>query len=110
MTSVIEAHERAVQDLCREFGVERLELFGSACTPAFDAQRSDVDFLVTFPDDYDFGRWMSRFTELRERLSAVLGRPVDLVMPTALDNAYFRQEAEKTRTVIYDGSEVSQVA
>jgi hypothetical protein len=32
-------------ELCRRFGVERLELFGSAATGAFDAASSDLDFI-----------------------------------------------------------------
>ena len=110
MLPLIEQHAPALDKLCREFQVVRLELFGSACTPTFDPQQSDLDFLVEFPDDYDFGPWMSRLIELRDRLSQLFGRPVDLVMPSALQNRLFRQEADKTRTVVYDGTQVSQVA
>ena len=110
MLPLIEQHAPALDELCREFQVVRLELFGSACTPTFDPQRSDLDFLVEFPDDYDFGPWMSRFIELRDRLSQLFGRPVDLVMPSAMQNRLFRQEADKTRMVVYDGTQVSQVA
>lgn len=110
MLSLIEQHAQALEQLCREFQVVRLELFGSACTPAFDSNRSDLDFLVEFPADYDFGPWMSRFIELRDRLSKLFGRSVDLVMPSAMQNRFFREEANKTRTVVYDGTQVSQVA
>ena len=110
MPPLIAQNEAALQRLCVEFGVERLELFGSACTSAFDPSHSDLDFLVEFPDGYDFGPWMSRFVELRQRLTELFARPVDLVMPSALENRFFREEADKTRTVIYDGTQVSQVA
>ena len=110
MPPLIAQHESSLQRLCGEFGVQRLELFGSACTAAFDPTQSDLDFLVEFPVGYDFGPWMSRFVELRQRLAELFGRPVDLVMPSALENRFFRQEADKTRTVIYDGTQVSQVA
>lgn len=46
MHALIEQHKEAIRALCREFGVKRLELFGSAATDEFDPDRSDVDFLV----------------------------------------------------------------
>lgn len=106
----VEKHIPAIQALCREFGISRLEIFGSAVTDEFDPERSDVDFIVTHPKDYDFGPWAGRLFDMEERLSRLLNRNVDLVMPSALDNKWFRREAEKTRTVIFDASEVSEVA
>jgi hypothetical protein len=106
----VEKHIPAIRALCREFGIARLEIFGSAVTDEFDPQRSDVDFIVTYPEDYDFGPWAGRLFEMEEQLSRVLNRNVDLVMPSALDNKWFRREAGKTRTVIFDASEVSEVA
>ena len=48
MISLIENKRTVLTDLCRRFGVRRLELFGSAATDAFDPSRSDLDFLVEF--------------------------------------------------------------
>ena len=110
MPPVVDQHLHAIRVLCREFGVVRLELFGSAATPEFDPRRSDIDFLVAYPDDYDFGPWLSRRFELQERLEALLGRKVDLISIQALDNKWFRREANKTRKVVYDASKVAEVA
>lgn len=107
---LVEAHLDAIRALCRRFGVARLELFGSAATDAFDPDRSDVDFLVAYPADYDVGPWMGRVTDLEQALSDLLGRKVDLVMTSALRNKWFRREAEKTRTVVYDASQIAEVA
>jgi hypothetical protein len=67
---------------------------------------------VTYPADYDFGPWLTRLIEFEEQLAAVLGRSVDLVMATApvMSNKYFRHEADKTRQVVYDASDVAEVA
>jgi predicted nucleotidyltransferase len=46
MHPLIEEHLEEIRALCREFGVSRLELFGSAATDAFDPDRSDIDFIV----------------------------------------------------------------
>jgi predicted nucleotidyltransferase len=103
-------HLETIRALCREYGVSRLEVFGSICTSEFDPERSDVDFLVTYPPDHDFGPWLQRHFDLEEALANVLGRKVDVVMSGALRNKWFRREAEKTRTVLYDASEIAEVA
>jgi len=110
MQPLIERNRQAIMDLCRSFGVARLELFGSAATAEFDPERSDVDFIVTYPPGYDFGAWLGRFQDLEDALAGVLGRPVNLVMPSALKNPWFAREAAKTRTVLYDASKISEVA
>lgn len=99
-----------IQVLCREYGVSRLELFGSACTPEFEEGRSDIDFLVTYPPDYDYGPWLGRVQDLERALSELLGAKVDLVMSTALRDPWFRIQADKTRRVIYDATEIGKVA
>lgn len=91
----------AIRALCREFGVARLEVFGSVCTPDFDPARSDIDFLVAYPDEYDFGPWLKRFFDLEERLAALLGRDVDLVMIDAPTNPYFIRAMNETRRLLY---------
>lgn len=89
MIPLVEEKLEEIRAICREFGVVRLEVFGSAATGAFDPERSDVDFLVQFPPDYDFGPWLKQFFDLQERLSELLERPVDLVMIEALRKPRF---------------------
>lgn len=91
----------AIRALAHEFGVARLEVFGSVTTEAFDPQRSDVDFLVEYPPDYDFGLWLGRYFELKERLETLLGRPVDLVMTGAMRNRHFIRSASESRRLLY---------
>jgi predicted nucleotidyltransferase len=110
MLALIEQNKSKLIDLSERFGVLRLELFGSACTSEFDSTRSDVDFLVEYPRDYDFGPWASRFTEFQQALSELLGRRVDLVMTSALKNALLSREVEKTRCTIYHAREIAEVA
>ncbi len=86
MHKIIEDNKKSIVDLCRRYGVAKLEVFGSVCTPEFDPARSDVDFLVEYPPNYDFGPWMGRLQDLEADLAALLGRDVDLVMVSALRN------------------------
>jgi predicted nucleotidyltransferase len=67
----------ALADICRRYGVARLEVFGSAARDDFDPARSDADFLVTFQPAVrnDIGA----LDDLKGALEELLGRPVDLV-------------------------------
>jgi uncharacterized protein len=110
MNQLFELNKNTLISLCRQFGIRRLELFGSANTADFDPEHSDLDFLVEFPADYDFGPWLSRFVVFEENLQKLFGRPVHLVMASALKNPWFRREVQKTRAPIYDVSKISEMA
>lgn len=86
----------ALADLCRQFEVARLEVFGSAARgDDFDLAHSDADFLVTFAPSADLATAMDRFFGLQTALEALLGRPVDLVERPALvaSRNYIRRRA-----------------
>ena len=89
-----------IEAICKEFGIERLELFGSGATGEFDPKRSDLDFLVTYPQHYEFGPWLKRHFELKERLSDVFGRRVDLIEAGAPRNPFVAQAIEQTRQLL----------
>jgi len=111
MIAAIEHNLDAISELCRRYGVARLEVFGSAATDEFDPGRSDVDFLIDYAPETDLGPWLKQYFALKQRLEALVERPVDIVMADApaMENPYFRREAEKTRKVIYDAANVGQV-
>jgi predicted nucleotidyltransferase len=101
LETIIEPHHGELIQLCRSFGVARLELFGSAATAEFDAPRSDIDFLIEFLPGQDLGPWLSHYFELRSRLAALLGRSVDLVLSTAVRSPDFARELDRTRRLLY---------
>jgi|SRR5271157_6519101 len=100
MHSMIEEKRLELERVCRRHRVQRIELFGSAARPDFDPAHSDLDFLVTFqelaPDQY-----ADTYFGLLEDLQALFQRPVDLVVDSAIQNPYFRQAVESTRTLVY---------
>lgn len=99
MSGPLALDRQAIGDLCRTYGVRRLVVFGSAATDHYDESRSDVDFLVEFADDV-----VSRFDAyfgLKEALEDLHGRPVDRVMPGALDNPYFAASALRHSEELY---------
>jgi hypothetical protein len=74
----------ALAELCRLYGVERLEVFGSAARGAdFDRGRSDADFLVTFKPSARND--LAGFADLKDALEKLLSRPVDLVEREAVE-------------------------
>lgn len=110
MPPLIERNLETIRALWREYGVVRLELFGSGATADFDAKGSDIDFLVSYPDDYDFGPWHGRFHAVQRALGDLLGHKVDLVDAASLRDPWFRREAAKTRQAVYEASDLAQIA
>ena len=104
MITSIEEKRPALVELCQRFGIRKLDLFGSACTSDFNPSRSDLDFIVEFPPGYDFGPWLSRLSQFEQSLTQLFGRRVDLIMPSALRNSWFRREADKGRVTLYHAS------
>lgn len=102
---LVAQHIPKIRALCREFGVTKLEIFGSAVTDEFDPERSDVDFLVTYPDGYDYGPWASRYVELANRLEEILQRDIDFVTERALrtkQNVHFQRAVDSNRETVFD--------
>ena len=100
MEPSIAKHREEIAELCRRYRVSRLELFGSAVGDRFEADRSDVDFLVEFQPLAD-GEHADAYFGLLESLKSLFARPVDLVMTRAIRNRYFLQAIEPTRTLVY---------
>ena len=69
-----------IEEICRRFGVVRLEVFGSVGRGDAGAD-SDVDVLYELAPDTRLG-W--GIEDLADELAASLGRPVDLVSRRAL--------------------------
>ena len=93
-----------LQDTCRRFGVRRLDLFGSAATGnGFDAERSDLDFLVAF-EPRPPAEYAEAYFGLREALEALSGRSIDLLTEAALENPYLRRRVEAERRTLYRSS------
>jgi predicted nucleotidyltransferase len=101
MIELIERNLEAIQALCREFDVVRLEVFGSAGRGTFDPARSDIDFLVEYAPGTNLGPWLDRYFALKERLEELLGRPVDLVMIGALRKPRYVRSVNESRQLVY---------
>jgi hypothetical protein len=94
------AHQSELVKLCQEFHVRRLELFGSALSGVFDSKRSDLDFLVEF-GPLPAGAYADAFLGFKEAAEKLFGRPVDLVVRSAIRNPYFLESIERGKALLY---------
>ena len=103
MTALIEKHLGAIEALCREHGVRRLAIFGSAVRGDFDDVASDLDFLVEFahmsPREHK-----EAYFSMVEGLEALFSRQVDLVELQAVENPFVRSRIESTQETVYDAA------
>jgi predicted nucleotidyltransferase len=85
---------------CREFGVRRIDVFGSVAKGTASGT-SDVDLLVEF--DAPERTPAKRFFGLLHRLEDALGCDVDLLTSGSLKNPHFRERVLNERVPLYEG-------
>ncbi len=100
MIALLEDKREEIAELCQRYRVQRLDVFGSAASGDFDAESSDVDFLVEFYP-LEPGERAEAYFGLLEGLEALLVSGVDLVMTRAIQNPYFLEAIEAGREVLY---------
>lgn len=84
---------------CDEFGVKRLDLFGSLAM-GVGRSDSDLDLLVEF-DNPDLHA-SKRFFGLLHYLEDAFDREIDLLTTNTLKNPYFRDKVLEQRITIYE--------
>lgn len=88
-----------IAEICRRYGVRRLQLFGSAAI-GMERPDSDVDLLVEFepqktPSGFDL-------VDMQDELALLFdGRKVDLAFPSILNNPYRRRVIEPQLRSLY---------
>lgn len=97
MHPLIEAKKPEIIELCRQYGVIKLDLFGSATGPDWNPETSDFDFVVEFAD---YGPGIARrFVRFGDDLELLLGRKVDLVSDRGM-RPRFRHSVDQSREVL----------
>ena len=70
MIDHVRRNRDAIADLARAYGVNTLDIFGSAATGAFNEKSSDIDFVVELADmSPGIANRYLEFAEALERLS-----------------------------------------
>ena len=99
----------AIQQFCRRWKISELALFGSVLRTDFRPD-SDVDVLVTFNGDADWG--LLSHVQMQQELGSLLQRPIDLISKRALERSanWVRREAIlNTAQVIVSADETGNV-
>ena len=94
----LEVPRRRLEALCRRHGVKRLGVFGSAARGETTGS-SDVDLLVEFGNKAQTS--LFDMVRLKEDLSRLFGRKVDLATSAILENPYRRRSVLKDLREIY---------
>ncbi len=96
----VAAKRDALQRLCRDNHVHKLELFGSATTGEFDPLRSDLDFLLELeplpPREYG-----AAYFALLSGLEDLYGVRIDLLTLPSIRNPMLLELIGPSRTVLY---------
>lgn len=101
MTFPIPIPKDLLHNFCERWQVTELALFGSVLRDDFRPD-SDIDVLIQFAPET---RWtLLDFVGMRDELSEILGRPVDLVSRRAVEaskNPFRRKAILESAQVIY---------
>jgi predicted nucleotidyltransferase len=99
MEALVSGKLDSVKALFRKYGAESAYLFGSAASGQM-TDKSDVDFIFSFPTSMDFGEYADNYFALADALEKLLGKKVDLVAEKTLKNPYLIQSIEKNKVKI----------
>jgi predicted nucleotidyltransferase len=103
LKDLIAKDKNRFQRLCEDHEVSELHAFGSSIRNDFKGS-SDVDLVVDLKttDPLRFGELM---LDLWDKLEAFFGRKVDLLTLHSVKNPVMRAEIERTKLLVYDGSQ-----
>ena len=101
MHAAIADKKDELAELCRRYGVSRLEVFGSAARGVdFDPETSDADFLVEFNPHSGLAPF-DQYFDFADALRRTLERPVDLVESGSVHNPFLWAAIERSRELVY---------
>jgi predicted nucleotidyltransferase len=101
-TSRLAITEEKLIEVCRQWNIAELALFGSVLREDF-RENSDIDLLISFAPDAPQG--LLTLVRIKHQLEDLLDRPVDLVIKEAIqegNNWIRRQEILSTAVIIYE--------
>lgn len=100
MIDLVSSKRAEIEELCEEYGVQRLALFGSAAKGPWRAESSDIDFLVDIGDYND--RVGKRFMGFLADLDRLFDGNIDVVSEPAIKSDTFRSELQRTAVTLYE--------
>ena len=99
----VKRYKKRLVDLCNNnSAVDKLYFFGSALSPKFNEDTSDIDVLVEVVDCLPPEERGENLIALWDNLESLFNRKVDLLTENSLRNPFFKKEVERTKKLIYD--------
>lgn len=98
---IIQQHLAPLTDLCQQYRVDKLYVFGSVVTERFDTKNSDLDFIAVLEPLPPLEKG-ENLINLWNALEYLFQRKVDLLTEQPIKNPYFRRNVENTKQLIYD--------
>ena len=89
----------ALKQLCKDYNVKTMYVFGSVCTEVFN-ETSDIDILIAF-ENLSIEQYTDNYFDLHYKLEDLFGRNIDLLTDQSLSNPYFIERVEQTKKLIY---------
>ena len=99
MQGLIKDKLNDLKQLCQDYDVKTMYVFGSACTDKFN-DKSDIDILISFKD-ISIEKYTDNYFELHYKLEELFNRKIDLLTENSLSNPYFIESIEETKLLLY---------
>lgn len=98
--NIITAHQKELNELCKNYKVQSLYAFGSVLRQDFSA-KSDIDFLVNF-QKMELLEYSDNYFDFLFALEKIFNRKIDLITEKSLKNPYFIEKLNKTKQLVYE--------
>lgn len=100
MHPLISDKRAELSQICQQYHIRKLEVFGSAARGTdFDPASSDADFLVEFAPGTP--RKLAAYFAAKQAIEHLLRREVDLVEPLSIRNPYVLASINAAREIVY---------
>ncbi|MEZ4909406.1 MAG: nucleotidyltransferase domain-containing protein [Saprospiraceae bacterium] len=96
---IIKKYQNSLIDICKNFKVDELFVFGSILTDKFK-EDSDIDFIVSLASE-DPIEYAENYLELKFALSNIFKRKIDLLEQKAIKNKTFEHIINKQKKLVY---------
>ncbi len=97
--NLITQNQQKLNQLCLQYNVQQLYLFGSVLTDKFN-ENSDIDMLIQF-SAIDLEKYFDNYMDFKENVEKLFNRKIDLVENQAIKNPIFRKIVDRDKKLIY---------
>ncbi len=92
-------HIDQIRAICKANKVASLFAFGSVTTDKFNAE-SDIDLIIDIDENDPFD-YTDHDYAVKDGLSKILKRPIDLLETKSLKNSFLKKEIEQSKVLVY---------